>query len=393
MNDTTISSRALLNPPANNAASSLWSGSDWSAGKVNIKFAVSFKRIKLTYICHRFIHSSHTSGKTTYCNGMQQYLKLLDRPVYVMNLDPANDVLPFDADFDIGHEVIDLPTIMDEANLGPNGGLMYCMEYLEEHADEVIAKIQNNVSTHANNNYILIDLPGQIELYTHSTCIRNLLHKLVKALDLRLTVVQLIDSVYCTDATKFLSAALLGTTTMIRLELPAINVLSKVDLLQHYDELPLQLDFFTECYELDRLVPFLDAGFAKTNNDDEELLNILEDDLDYQAALRKRRNTPFYRKHEKLHTAIAGVVGDFSLLTFLPLDISNAESVGRVLAKIDKSNGYVFTQRGTVNADMFQSAMQQTELHYNLNADVRERIASPESISELKKKTMKQNEG
>jgi GPN-loop GTPase len=364
---------------------------------------------------------------------MQQYLRLLDRPVYVINLDPANDILPFAADFDIGVEVIDLPTIMDEAHLGPNGGLMYCMEYLETHADEVIAKIRqqlyskkknsttnaavgggndNNNNNNNNSQYILIDLPGQIELYTHSTCLRNWLHQLVKTLDLRLTVVQLIDAVYCTDVTKFLSAALLGTTTMIRLELPAINVLSKMDLLQHmYDELPMPLDYFTDCCDLERLVPFLDAGFVKSTttghddddiDNDDELFDAIEDDPDYQAARRKRRNAPFYRKHAKLHTAIAGVVGDFSLLTFLPLDISSAESVGRVLAKIDKSNGYVFTQQhNCVNADMFQSAMQQTELHYELNADVRERMASPESIAELtrnnnkkiNKKIPQRNEG
>lgn len=306
---------------------------------------------------------------------MQQYLKLLDRPVFVINLDPANDVIPFDADFDIGHEVIDLPTIMGEANLGPNGGLMYCMEYLEEHADDVITKIQTKIK-----NYVLIDLPGQIELYTHSTCIRNLLHKLVKRLDLRLTVVQLIDSVYCTDATKFLAAALLGTTTMIRLELPTINVLSKVDLLQKYEELPMPIDFFTECHELERVVPFLDSGFAKSDEDID-----IEDDPDFREARRKRRNSTFNRKYTKLHAAIADVVSDFSLLTFLPLDISNAESVGRVLAKIDKSNGYVFTQNGTVNADLFQSAIQQTELQHNVTSEVRERIASPEEIKELKK--------
>ena len=31
------------------------------------------------------------SGKTTYCTGMQQFLRLLDRKVAVINLDPAND--------------------------------------------------------------------------------------------------------------------------------------------------------------------------------------------------------------------------------------------------------------------------------------------------------------
>jgi GPN-loop GTPase len=363
------------------------------------RYAITCALVWRGDIPHIYTHF-FTSGKTTYCNGMQQYLTLLHRPTYVMNLDPANDVLPyFHADFDIGHEVIDLVTIMDESKLGPNGGLMYCMEYLEAHGDAVIGKIKTGTAQ-TQTNYILIDLPGQIELYTHSTCIRNFLHKLVKALDVRLTVVQLIDSVYCTDVTKFLSAALLGTTTMIRLELPAINVLSKIDLLQTYESLPMQLDFFTECYDLERLVPFLDAGFIKTDSerdddDDDELLDYIQDDPDYQAAQHKRRNSPFCRKHAKLHTAIANVVSDFSLLTFLPLDISNAESVGRVLAKIDKSNGYVFTNRGTVNADMFQSAMQQTELQYNLNADVRERIASPESIAELnlnkKKKTQNNN--
>ena len=31
------------------------------------------------------------SGKTTYCNGMQQYLRLIGRECFVVNLDPANE--------------------------------------------------------------------------------------------------------------------------------------------------------------------------------------------------------------------------------------------------------------------------------------------------------------
>ncbi|KAL9451690.1 hypothetical protein AB3S75_013292 [Citrus x aurantiifolia] len=34
------------------------------------------------------------SGKTTYCNGMSQFLSLVGRKVAVINLDPANDSLP-----------------------------------------------------------------------------------------------------------------------------------------------------------------------------------------------------------------------------------------------------------------------------------------------------------
>ena len=79
--------------------------------------------------------------------------------------------------------------------------------------------------------YSLLNLPGQVELFTNSTCVQAFLQKMTKGMDLRLTAVQLIDTHYCTDSTKFISAALLGTTTVLILELPTVGVLSKVDLL------------------------------------------------------------------------------------------------------------------------------------------------------------------
>lgn len=56
--------------------------------------------------------------------------------------------------------------------------------------------------------------------------------------------------------TTFISAVLLVASTMMRLALPHVSVLSKVDLLQHYGELPFNLDFYTEMtslYPLTRL--------------------------------------------------------------------------------------------------------------------------------------------
>lgn len=35
------------------------------------------------------------AGKTTYCNGMLHYFELLGRKAVVVNLDPANDHLPY----------------------------------------------------------------------------------------------------------------------------------------------------------------------------------------------------------------------------------------------------------------------------------------------------------
>lgn len=62
----------------------------------------------------------------------------------------------------------------------------------------------------------------------------------------RLAAVQLVDAHLCTDAGKYLSALLLCLSTMLHLELPHVNLLSKVDLLPSYGDLAFNLDFYTE---------------------------------------------------------------------------------------------------------------------------------------------------
>ena len=47
----------------------------------------------------------------------------------------------------------------------------------------------------------------------------------------------LCDAHYVTDASKYISVLLLSLRTMLHLELPHINVLSKVDLIQQYGDL------------------------------------------------------------------------------------------------------------------------------------------------------------
>ena len=53
----------------------------------------------------------------------------------------------------------------------------------------------------------------------------------------QLACVHLCDAHYVTDASKYVSVLLLSLLTMLQLELPHINVLSKVDLIARYGEL------------------------------------------------------------------------------------------------------------------------------------------------------------
>lgn len=108
------------------------------------------------------------SGKTTYCRGMHEFLTSLGRTVSVVNLDPANDTLPYDCAVDIS-DLITLQDAMDKLKLGPNGALVYCMEFLQNNIEWLKAQLQAH-----SGSYLLIDCPGQVELFTHNDAVKKI---------------------------------------------------------------------------------------------------------------------------------------------------------------------------------------------------------------------------
>lgn len=67
----------------------------------------------------QLVVGSPGSGKTTYCHGLQQFLGALQRPAAIVNLDPANEVLPYDCAVDL-RQLITVSDVMKEMDLGPN---------------------------------------------------------------------------------------------------------------------------------------------------------------------------------------------------------------------------------------------------------------------------------
>ena len=121
------------------------------------------------------------SGKSTYCKAMKEFLTGIGRKVAIINLDPANDVLPYECAVDVS-SLVTLTDVMENLKLGPNGGLIYCMEYLETNYDWLVGKL----TEHFKDCYMLFDFPGQVELYTHHQSVRNIVHKL-QAQDFRVS--------------------------------------------------------------------------------------------------------------------------------------------------------------------------------------------------------------
>ncbi|CAM8945731.1 unnamed protein product [Rhodiola kirilowii] len=246
------------------------------------------------------------SGKTTYCNGMSQFLSLIGRKVAVVNLDPANDSLPYECAINI-EDLIKLSDVMTEHSLGPNGGLVYCMDYLEKNIDW----LENKLKPLLKDYYILFDFPGQVELFFLHSSAKSVIMKLIKKLNLRLVAVHLVDAHLCSDPSKYVSALLLSLSTMLHMELPHINVLSKIDLIENYGKLAFNLDFYTDVQDLSYLQYHLDQD-------------------------------PRSAKYRKLTKELCEVIEDYSLVDFTTLDIQDKESVGNLVKQIDKCNGYIF---------------------------------------------------
>ncbi|KAF7375080.1 GPN-loop GTPase 2 [Mycena sanguinolenta] len=249
------------------------------------------------------------SGKSTYCYGKHQLFSALNRPISIVNLDPANDNIPYPCAIDIA-ELITLHDVVDEHGLGPNGGLLYAMEYLDANFDW----LQDRLDALGKDAYVLFDLPGQVELSTNHDSLKNVVQKLAKRSGFRLVAVHLCDAHYVTDASKYISVLLLSLRTMLHLELPHINVLSKIDLLAKYGELDFNLDFYTEVQDLSYLENALSAS------------------------------TP---RFAALNMAMISLIEDFSLVGFETLAVEDKSSMLHLTHTIDRASGYVFVPRAT----------------------------------------------
>ncbi|KAI5724304.1 hypothetical protein M8J77_000975 [Diaphorina citri] len=270
------------------------------------------------------------SGKTTYCKNMSKFLKDLGRKVIIVNLDPANEIVD-NLDFDVDIcELITICDVMEHMALGPNGGLMYAVEYLETNVKWLLDKL-NFYREKSEVYYFLFDCPGQVELYTHHSSMKNVLSVIQNKLDLRLCCVNLIDSHYCSDPGKYISTLLLSLTTMLHLELPHVNVLSKMDLaLKHKNRLLFGLDYYTEVLDLNYI------------------LDRLQDD-------------PINSKYKKLNQALVSLVEDFALVHFHPLNKTEARSLLKLSQAVDKANGYVYGNKEHVTAQAMLSSVFQAQ--------------------------------
>lgn len=253
------------------------------------------------------------AGKTTFCTALITHLRNNHRSCFYVNLDPAAEDFEHEPDLDI-KDLISLEDVMEEMGLGPNGGLIYCFEFLLENLDFLTEALDPL----SEEYLIIIDMPGQIELYTHIPILPALVKHLTRtgALDINLCAAYLLEATFVVDKAKFFAGTLSAMSAMIMLEVPHVNILSKMDLVKGT----------LKKRELKR---FLDPDTTLLDDEgDAEADDGRGNPSDTETMMRGN-------SFKRLNKAVAGLIDSFSMVSYLKLDVQNEDSVGSILSYID----------------------------------------------------------
>ncbi|KAJ0424707.1 GPN-loop GTPase [Aspergillus carlsbadensis] len=256
-------------------------------------------------------------GKTTACNALIQHLQTVRRSVFYVNLDPAADNFQYEPDLDI-RDLITLEDVMEEMGLGPNGGLIYCFEFLLQNLDF----LSDALDPLSEEYLIIFDMPGQIELYTHVPLLPSLVQFLSRAgpLNINLCAAYLLESTFIVDKAKFFAGTLSAMSAMLMLEMPHVNILTKMD----------QVREMVSRRELKRFSR-VDVQLLQDNN---------EAEYDAGTDPMSKDSLMSGGSYERLNRAVAQLLDDFSMVSFLQLEAQDEDSVAAVLSHIDDAIQY-----------------------------------------------------
>jgi len=163
------------------------------------------------------------SGKTTMMGAFDGWCKLKSISTTLVNLDPGVEALPYAPDVDI-REWFTVESVMRDHGLGPNGAQLAAADMLALHAGE-LRKILQGYS----QDFVLVDTPGQIELFGFRSSSQVLLNTLSPS---RAMLVFLMDPNLVTTPSGFISSSMLWATVASRFLVPTTGVLSKADILE-----------------------------------------------------------------------------------------------------------------------------------------------------------------
>ena len=169
-----------------------------------------------------FVSGTAGAGKSLLTSKLYEYYTKNGAFAAVLNLDPGVENLPYTCDIDV-RDFVDYVSIMQQYDLGPNGALIMANDLIASKVDD----IKNEVDR-VNPDYLIVDTPGQIELFAYRSSGPFLVENISSE---EKTNIFLFDGALINTPVNFVSIALLATSIRLRLKIATVNVLTKTDLI------------------------------------------------------------------------------------------------------------------------------------------------------------------
>ncbi|PHH65067.1 hypothetical protein CDD81_3465 [Ophiocordyceps australis] len=172
------------------------------------------------------------AGKTTFMQRINAYLHEQRQPPYIINLDPAVLSTPYAPNVDV-RDSVNYGEVMKQYNLGPNGGIMTSLNLFVTKIDQVINLLEKRAKPDPQDasrrpiDRILVDTPGQIEVFVWSASGTILLESLASSFPT--VIAYIVDTPRTSSPATFMSNMLYACSILYKTKLPMIIVFNKTD--------------------------------------------------------------------------------------------------------------------------------------------------------------------
>ncbi|XP_062429406.1 GPN-loop GTPase 1 isoform X2 [Rhea pennata] len=130
--------------------------------------------------------------------------------------------------------------VMKQYGLGPNGGIVTSLNLFATRFDQVMKFIEKRQNA---SKYVIIDTPGQIEVFTWSASGTIITEALASSFPS--VVVYVMDTSRSTNPITFMSNMLYACSILYKTKLPFIVVMNKTDIIDHSFAVEWMQDFET----------------------------------------------------------------------------------------------------------------------------------------------------
>lgn len=167
------------------------------------------------------------AGKTSFVQRLNSYLHSQNQNPYAINLDPACHEVPYPCNIDI-RDTVNYKEVMKQYSLGPNGAIMTSLNLFSTKFNQIIEIVEKRSD---ECKYVLIDTPGQIEVFTWSASGQIITESLASTFPS--VVVYVMDTSKSVNPITFMSNMLYACSILYKSKLPFIIVMNKNDIIHH----------------------------------------------------------------------------------------------------------------------------------------------------------------